>query len=62
MHVPSITGLYLAILALLYVVLAMQVVRLRRKTRAAFNDGGCLQLRARSGPTRTLPNTSPSSP
>src|SRR5258708_29468878 len=42
---PSITGLYLAALALLYVMLAMQVVRLRRKNRAAFNDGGSSELR-----------------
>jgi len=46
MHVPSITAGYLAVLALLYVVLAGQVVRLRQRNRAAFSDGGSLELRS----------------
>ena len=36
MHLPSSTGLYLAILALLYVVLGLQVSRLRRGNRVLF--------------------------
>ena len=35
MHLPSITRLYLAVLALLYTVLAVQVGRLRQRDRAA---------------------------
>jgi len=46
MHVPSITAGYLAVLALLYAVLSVQVVRLRRKNRAAFSDGGSVELRS----------------
>lgn len=45
MHMPSITAGYLAILALLYAVLALQVIRLRRSSRAPFSDGGNLALR-----------------
>jgi uncharacterized membrane protein YecN with MAPEG domain len=45
MHLPSITAGYLAVLALLYAVLSMQVVRLRRKNLAAFSDGGSTELR-----------------
>ena len=33
MHLPAITALYLAVLALLYAVLGMQVSRLRRGNR-----------------------------
>ncbi|GIQ75293.1 MAPEG family protein [Bradyrhizobium sp. RD5-C2] len=44
MHMPSITAGYLAILALLYAVLALQVIRLRRSSRAPFSDGGNLAL------------------
>jgi uncharacterized membrane protein YecN with MAPEG domain len=44
MHLPSITAGYLAVLALLYVALSVQVVRL--KTRAAFSDGGSVELRS----------------
>ena len=46
MHLPSITGLYLAILALLYAVLGMQVSRLRRGNRVLFGDGDNRQLRS----------------
>jgi uncharacterized membrane protein YecN with MAPEG domain len=46
MHLPSITAGYLAVLALLYVALSVQVVRLRLKTRAAFSDGGSVELRS----------------
>ena len=42
MHLPSITSAYLAILALLYTVLAVQVGRLRQRDRAAFGDNGSL--------------------
>jgi uncharacterized protein len=45
-HLPSITGLYLAILALLYVVLGLQVSRLRRGNRVLFGDGDNRQLRS----------------
>ena len=38
MHVPSITGFYLAILALIYAVLALQVARLRRDNLVLFGD------------------------
>src|SRR5438093_6173125 len=46
MHLPSITATYLAILALLYTVLALQVGRLRQRDRAAFGDNGSLALRS----------------
>ena len=46
MHLPSITAGYLAVLALLYVALSVQVVRLRLKNRAAFSDGGSVELRS----------------
>jgi len=46
MQLPTITAGYLAVLALLYVVLSGQVVRLRQKNRAAFSDGGSVQLRS----------------
>ena len=46
MHLPSITSAYLAILALLYTVLALQVGRLRQRDRATFGDNGSLQLRS----------------
>ena len=45
MHLPSITAAYLAVLALLYAGLSVQVVRLRRKFRVAFGDGGNAELR-----------------
>lgn len=46
MHVPTITANYLAILALIYAVLALQVIRLRRSNAAPFNDGGNESLRS----------------
>jgi uncharacterized membrane protein YecN with MAPEG domain len=46
MHPPSITALYLAVLALLYAVLAVQVGRLRRINQASFGDGENTQLRS----------------
>ena len=45
-HLPSITATYLALLALLYTVLAVQVGRLRQRDRAAFGDNGSKQLRS----------------
>ena len=46
MHVPAITANYLAILALIYVALALHVIRLRRSSKAPFNDGGDESLRS----------------
>jgi uncharacterized protein len=46
MLLPSITSGYLAVLALLYVVLTIRVVRLRAKNRAGFGDGGNPELRS----------------
>ena len=46
MHVPSITATYLAILALLYAALALQVMRLRQSNRADFGDGDSARLRS----------------
>jgi uncharacterized protein len=46
MHMPSITAFYLAILALLYAVLSLQVIRLRQGNRAAFGDGDSIKLRS----------------
>ena len=46
MHMPAITGLYLAFLALLYAVLGLQVSRLRRGNRVLFGDGDNRQLRS----------------
>ena len=46
MHLPLITSVYLALLALLYTVLAVQVGRLRQRDRAAFGDNGSLRLRS----------------
>jgi uncharacterized protein len=43
---PLLTATYLAILALLYAGLSLQVVRLRRKNRIAFGDGGNISLRS----------------
>ena len=45
MHVPSITGFYLGILALIYAVLALQVARLRRDNRVLFGDADNGRLR-----------------
>lgn len=46
MKLPIVTATYLAILALLYAGLSLQVVRLRRKNRIAFGDGGNISLRS----------------
>ena len=46
MHLPSITATYLAVLALLYAALTIQVVRLRQSNRAVFGDSGNAQLRS----------------
>jgi hypothetical protein len=46
MQWPSITAGYLAVLALVYWVLAVNVVRLRRQNRAAFGDAGNPALRS----------------
>jgi uncharacterized membrane protein YecN with MAPEG domain len=46
MHWPFITASYLAVLALVYAALAINVVRLRRQNRAAFGDGGSPALRS----------------
>ncbi|MBR0690538.1 MAPEG family protein [Bradyrhizobium manausense] len=46
MHVPTITANYLAVLALIYAALALQVVRLRRSSGAPFDDGGDASLRS----------------
>ncbi len=46
MQMPSITAGYLAVLALIYVGLALQVVRLRRRNKAGFGDGGNDALRS----------------
>jgi uncharacterized protein len=46
MQLPSITAAYVAVLALLYAVLGLQVVRLRRRNRAGFGDGGSTDLRS----------------
>jgi uncharacterized protein len=46
MHLPSITAGYLAVLALVYAALSIQVVRLRQKNLAAFSDGGNNELRS----------------
>ncbi|MEA2940074.1 MAG: uncharacterized protein QOD09_603 [Bradyrhizobium sp.] len=46
MQMPSITGFYLALLALLYAALALQVARLRRGNRVLFGDGENIRLRS----------------
>ena len=46
MHIPTITGFYLALLALLYLVLGLQVSRLRRGNRVLFGDGDNIKLRS----------------
>ena len=46
MHLPSITGFYLAILAMIYAVLAIQVAELRRGNRVVFGDGENIKLRS----------------
>ena len=46
MQLPSITSAYLGMLALLYVVLGLQVSRLRRGNKVLFGDGGNIKLRS----------------
>lgn len=46
MHVPTITANYLAVLALIYAALALEVIRLRRSSDATFSDGGNENLRS----------------
>jgi len=46
MQWPSITGGYLAVLALIYSALAVNVVRQRRQNRVAFGDAGNAALRS----------------
>src|SRR6478736_9251848 len=46
MQAPTITGFYLAILALIFLVLGLQVSRLRRGNRVLFGDGDNRQLRS----------------
>ena len=46
MNFPSITAGYVAILALLYAGLSLQVIRLRRRNRVAFGDGANATLRS----------------
>ena len=46
MHMPSITANYLAVLALIYAALALEVIRLRRSSKAPFSDGGSESLRS----------------
>ena len=46
MYVPTITANYLAVLALVYAALALEVIRLRRSSKAPFNDGGNESLRS----------------
>src|SRR5690349_10670285 len=45
MHVPSITAFYLAILALIYAVLALRVAGMRRSNRVLFGDAENATLR-----------------
>ena len=45
MQLPSITATYVAVLALLYAALGLQVVRLRQRNRVGFGDGGSTDLR-----------------
>lgn len=46
MQLPSITSAYLGVLALLYLVLGLQVSRLRRGNRVLFGDGDNIKLRS----------------
>ena len=46
MQLPSITSAYLGVLGLLYVVLGLQVSRLRRGNKVLFGDGGNIKLRS----------------
>jgi uncharacterized protein len=46
MHSPVITATYLAVFGLIYTVLSMRVVLMRRGNRTAFGDGDNATLRA----------------
>jgi uncharacterized membrane protein YecN with MAPEG domain len=46
MQLPSITATYLAVLALFYAALGLQVALLRRGNRVVFGDGGNMKLRS----------------
>jgi len=46
MQAPTITGFYLAILALIFLVLGLQVSRLRRGNHVLFGDGDNRELRS----------------
>jgi uncharacterized membrane protein YecN with MAPEG domain len=46
LQLPSITGFYLALLALVYATLALEVARLRRGNRILFGDGDSVRLRS----------------
>jgi uncharacterized membrane protein YecN with MAPEG domain len=46
MQLPSVTGFYLALLALVYAALALEVARLRRGNRVLFGDGDSVRLRS----------------
>jgi hypothetical protein len=43
---PTITAIYLGLLTFVYIVLGLQVVRLRRREGVAFGDGGSADLRS----------------
>src|SRR5215468_11250740 len=46
MHAPVISATYLAVLGLIYTVLSMRVIRLRRGNRIGFGDGDNATMRA----------------
>jgi uncharacterized membrane protein YecN with MAPEG domain len=46
MPLPSVTGFYLGLLALIYAALALEVARLRRGNRVLFGDGENVRLRS----------------
>jgi uncharacterized membrane protein YecN with MAPEG domain len=46
MQTPSVTGFYLALLALIYAAQALKVARLRRGNRVLFGDGDNVRLRS----------------
>jgi uncharacterized protein len=46
MRFPSVTAAYVAVLALVFAALSLQVVRLRRRNRIGFGDGEITHLRS----------------
>jgi uncharacterized membrane protein YecN with MAPEG domain len=56
---PVIVPIYAAILALIYIGLAMRVIRSRRGARIAIGTGGNTELAAPSGCTAISRNTCP---